>query len=172
MVEVVVALGIFGAGIVPVLAFFGSLAHSARANREAEAAAGIADALSIRLRALSFDTIAALLKTGAEIEGMAGPSGDDAAADRGLFYASLSGDRIGQGGDPVWDGHDRNRFFEITLIRNAELSPSERDVETAWIAFNVRVRWPAFQRRASGSAARTREADRMQMLLFSGSIRR
>jgi type II secretory pathway pseudopilin PulG len=163
LVEVVVALGVFAAGIISVLGLFGSLANSARANREAEVAAGIADALSSRLRTLPFETVVASLRTAAQPDG-------DAAASRDLFYASLAGDRIGLDDDPVWNGSDRDKFFEITLIRSAELSPPERDADAAWIAFNARVRWPAFRPPASGAAVRG--TGRMQVLLLPGSVRR
>ncbi len=163
LVEVVVALGVFAAGIISVLALFGSLASSARANREGEAAACIADALSSRLRTLPFETVVASLRTATKPD-------DDAAASQNLFYASLAGDRIGQDGDPVWNGSDRDKFFEITLIRNEQLSPQGRDADAAWITFNARVRWPAF--RPPGSGAAVRETGRMQVLLLPGSVRR
>jgi hypothetical protein len=165
LVEVVVALGVFAAGIIPVLAFFGALTHSARADREAEAAAGIADALVSRLRTLPFDTLAARLKTTVQ-------PGDKPADGRDLFFASLGGDKIGPDEDPVWNGSDRDKFFEITLLRNEELSPAERDADAAWLAFNVRLRWPAFRPVSAGGAVRTGESERMQELIFSGSVRR
>jgi hypothetical protein len=165
LVEVVVALGVFAAGIISVLALFGSLANSVRANREAEVAACIADLLSSRLRTLPFETVVASLRTAAQPD-------DDAAAGRDLFYASLSGDRIGLNDDPAWNRSDRDKFFEITLIRNEELSPPGRDTEAAWIAFNARVRWPAFRPLASGGVVRGPGSNRMQVLLLPGSVRR
>jgi len=165
LIEVVVALGIFTGGIVAALGLFGSLARSAGADTEAEAAAMVSDLLASRLRALSFAEVAALLLAN-------GGSAGDGSPGRNVFFANLAGDKIGQSVDPVWTGDNREKFFEIALLRNEQLSPPARDGEAGWLAFTVRVRWPAYRLRPDGSALGLSEAAEMQVLLLSGSVRR
>jgi len=165
LLEVVVALGIFAGGIVAALGLFGSLARSARADAEAGAAAMVSDLLASRLRALSFAEVAALLLDDDGSVGDGSPEGK-------VFFANLAGDKIGRSADPVWTGDDREKFFEIALLRNEQLSPPGSDDEAGWLAFTVRVRWPAYRLRPDGSALRLNEAGQMQVLLLSGSVRR
>jgi type II secretory pathway pseudopilin PulG len=181
LVEVVVAVGIFAVGIVAVLGLFAPVVQSARASSESEAAAGVVDLLASRLRVQSIAAVADCLKSPAQFEQDASRSDYDPVADSRVFYASLAGDKIGLGDDPVWNGRDRDKFFEIVLIRNEALSPVDNDGAAAWLAFNVRVRWPAFlplgnggavQIGAGSNAAVRFDHGQKQALLFSGSVRR
>jgi type II secretory pathway pseudopilin PulG len=165
LLEVVVALGIFAGGIVAVLGLFGSLVRSARADREAGAAAMVSDLLASRLRAMSFAEVAALLRKN-------GGGVGDGFPDGNVFFANQASDKIGRSADAVWTGDDREKFFEIALLRNEQLSPPASDDEAAWIAFTVRVRWPAYRLRPDGSAVRLNETGQVQVLLLSGSVRR
>jgi hypothetical protein len=71
----------------------------------------------------------------------------------------------------------------VDLIRNDALSPKASDSSAAVVAFNVRVRWPAFQRASSGAAVQVGanpggggpvpfDHSRKQVLFFTGSIMR
>jgi hypothetical protein len=172
LVEVVVAVGIFAAGIVTVLALFVPVVQSVGASREAEAAAGAAGVLASRLRTLPVSTVAGYLKAPAQFQLDADRADYDPALDGSMFYGSLAGDKVGRGDDLVWNGQDREKYFELTLIRNDELSPAGNDAAAPWIAFNVRVRWPAFLPRADGGATPQRDPAHQPALLFSGSVRR
>lgn len=173
LVEVVLAVGIFAVGIVAVLGLFAPVAQSIRANGEAEAAAGAVDALLSRLRTEPVATVAGYLQMPDEFQRDETRSGDDPAADGRVFYVSLARDKVGQRDDPVWGGSDRDKYFELTLIRNEDLSPAANDEFSAWLAFNVRVRWPAFLPVANGGAVQVGgDSSARPALFFAGSVRR
>lgn len=190
LLEVVAAIGILAIGIVTVLGLFAPLTKSVTRNNETEAAAHVIDALIERLQSLPFDQVAGNLKTSAEIladDARPDYNPNDTRRETKVFFASLAGDKMGQASDPVWTDpvtrrpSDREKFFEIALIRNATLSPAANDPAAPWLAFNVRVRWPAFLPTAGGAAvpvgfnsAATVPYDhsKQQVMFFSGSIRR
>jgi hypothetical protein len=146
--------------------------QSVGASREAEAAAGAAALLASRLRTLPVSTVAGFLQATARFQQAADRADYDPAQDAGVFYGNLVGDKIGSGDDPVWLGRDREKYFELTLIRNEELSPEGNDATAPWMAFTILVRWPAFLPLADGGAASPRAPAHRSALLFSGSVRR
>jgi len=80
----------------------------------------------------------------------------DIARDPQLLFANRDGTKIGTFADTtVWGTPNSNRekFFEIALIRNETLSPPgdpaadppvNPDATAAFIAYTARIRWPAF----------------------------
>jgi hypothetical protein len=80
----------------------------------------------------------------------------DIARDPQLLFANRDGTKIGTFADTtVWGTPNSNRekFFEIALIRNETLSPpadpaadppANPDATAAFIAYTARIRWPAF----------------------------
>jgi type II secretory pathway pseudopilin PulG len=171
LLEVVVAVGVFAIGIVAILALFAPAAKSVSANAEAEAAAAVAQALAADLQrrvvpadAEPFAAVTALLKKstaagGHELTADNARADYDIARDPQLLFANRDGTKIGTFADTVWvrrtpDDPDLNweKFFEIALIRNETLSPADPaadppvnpDANAAFIAYTVRIRWPAF----------------------------
>src|SRR5258707_15362797 len=106
LVEVIAAVGIFAVGVVAVLGLFAPIAQSIHANGEAEAAAGMTEALSSHLRARPFATAVGYLKTREEFQSDATRSNYDPSADERVLYASLTGDKIGLRGDSIWGAGD------------------------------------------------------------------
>ena len=167
MLEVVVAVGVFAIGIVAILALFAPAAKSVSANAEAEAAAAVAQALAADLQrrvvpadADPFAAVTALLKKsiagGHELTADNARADYDIARDPQLLFANRDGTKIGTFADTtVWGTPNSNRekFFEIALIRNETLSPPadpaadppvNPDAAAAFIAYTARIRWPAF----------------------------
>jgi type II secretory pathway pseudopilin PulG len=168
LLEVVVAVGVFAIGIVAILALFAPAAKSVSANAEAEAAAAVAQALAADLqrRVVSADpdpfaAVTALLKKstaagGHELTADNARADYDIARDPQLLFANRDGTKIGTFADTtVWGTPNSNRekFFEIALIRNETLSPPadpaadppvNPDATAAFIAYTARIRWPAF----------------------------
>ena len=168
LLEVVVAVGVFAIGIVAILALFAPAAKSVSANAEAEAAAAVAQALAADLQrrvvpadAAPFAAVTALLKKstaagGHELTSDNARADYDIARDPQLLFANRDGTKIGTFADTtVWGTPNSNRekFFEIALIRNETLSPPadpaadppvNPDATAAFIAYTARIRWPAF----------------------------
>jgi hypothetical protein len=164
----VVAVGVFAIGIVAILALFAPAAKSVSANAEAEAAAAVAQALAadlqrrvVRADAAPFAAVTALLKKstaagGHELTNDNARADYDIARDPQLLFANRDGTKIGTFADTtVWGTPNSNRekFFEISLIRNETLSPPadpaadppvNPDATAAFIAYTARIRWPAF----------------------------
>lgn len=201
LLEVVVAVGIFAAGMLGVVALFTPVARSVADNADAEAAARVADALRLRLQELPFAEVAALLKSsnGARhaLTDADARTDYNPAADPQILFASRDGTRIVR--HPDWKEPasnnlpNRDRFFEIALIRNEMLSPltpaapegegsPANPDETAFLlAYTARVRWPAYIRDGgsgavqvgSNPAALVRfDHSSKQVLFFTGSVTR
>jgi type II secretory pathway pseudopilin PulG len=120
LIEVIVALGILGAGLVAVMAMFAPLARVDAAGVEQVAAVEAAVAVNARLRRMAF----------AE------------AAMGGTFVVSRDATRIGFAEDPAWQGHEDGKFFSVEARRIEGLGGPGEAADLAWIAFSLRVRWP------------------------------
>lgn len=163
LLEVVVAVGIFAAGMVAVMALFAPVARSVTDVSDSEAAASLAgvigDLLQRRVAAAgTFAPVATLLKVSngrgghqlTDADENPEASGSDPRLDSQLLFASRDGTRIGTYSDAVWGtggaADDRVKFFEIALVRNETLSPNDPAADAASIvlAYTARIRWPAF----------------------------
>lgn len=198
LLEVVAALAIFAIGMVAVIGMFAPVSKTVSSVAESEAAARVADAVRARLQALPFDRALALIQAPADVrrkdaDGAYNPnngarypavifgkeSGDigiyDSGENRGRWYDSSVPTP-----QPV---QDADKFFEIDLIRNETLSPASADAAAAYVAYTMRVRWPAFLRASSGAAVQVGASStgggavpfdhgRKQVLFFSGAIQR
>jgi uncharacterized protein (TIGR02598 family) len=151
LVEVVVAVGIFAGGAVALIGLFASVARSLRTGADVAAAVDVADAIGAWLRMQPMAAVAARLKSSEEFQRDASGADDHPAADPKVIYASAAGDKIGPGDDPVWKGGDGDKYFEIVLIRNEDLSPAAGDRSSPWLAFALSIRWPAFLPRTRGN---------------------
>ncbi|HWA10920.1 MAG TPA: prepilin-type N-terminal cleavage/methylation domain-containing protein [Opitutaceae bacterium] len=168
LIEVVAAIGIFAVGVVAMLGLFASAARSARDRGDAEAAVAAATALGGRLRAEPFEAVAGCLQDAADVQAQGTDSAYDFTRDDRLFFANRPGDRMGRRADPEWNAGDAEKYFEFTLLRNEELSPRENDAMAPWLAFTLRVRWPAFLPGSGKVAPRTQS----RMLFLPASVRR
>lgn len=168
LLEVVVAVGIFALGIAAVVTLFAPAAKSVAANSDAEAAAAVAQALAIQLQRRvvptdpnPFAAVVALLKKstatgGHELTAENARADYNITLDPQLLFANRDGTKIGTFADTaVWGTPNSNRekFFEIALIRNETLSPkgdptaeppTDPDATALFIAYTARIRWPAF----------------------------
>lgn len=195
LIEVVAAIAIFAIGMVAVLGLFAPVTKSVSANRDAESAARVADAVRARMGTLPFATALALIQASADIQKHdADPAyNPNDGKHPAVLFARLNGE-VG-----VYDATAKNwldaslptprafsdldKFFEVDLIRNETLSPvvDESLTPSALIAYNIRVRWPVFQQTAPGTATQVGAApgtqvpfdqSRKQVLFFTGSISR
>jgi type II secretory pathway component PulJ len=152
LLEVVVAIGLFGTGIVTVIGVLGVLAKSVTANAEASCAARLGDALQIYLaeevkRAASLAPARALMT---ESESSSGA----------VLFASRDGLNLGQAGEPIWAERASDQFFEIRLYPP---SPGLRSND-ALLCYVAEIRWPVARATDSGAA--------QQVLHLAGAVSR
>lgn len=90
------------------------------------------------------------------------PIATDPSRNAYILYASKDGEKIGVYDSDTWAGVDAlgapygktsstangRKFFEIVLIRNTDLSKNDSattaDTAAGFIAYTIRLRWPAF----------------------------
>lgn len=133
LVEVVVAVGVFAIAIVSVIGILAGVGKSVTEVSDADKAARLIGVVQARLQSAGFDNVRGAL---------GGTS----------FYASEDGSIVAQASDLAWEkaaGADQAKqnalkYFELSLIRNASLSPSGNDDSAGFLAFNIRMRWPAY----------------------------
>src|SRR5690606_23550639 len=63
--------------------------------------------------------------------------------DQSPIYASSDGQKVAAGGAAVWDS-DGEKFFAITLTRNTDLSDPDDDDKSGYLAFTIKLSWPAY----------------------------
>jgi type II secretory pathway component PulJ len=142
LVEVIVALGLLGGGLVAVLAMFVPVARIAGASGERFAAVEAAAAVNGRLRRMPFAEAAAALGT--------------------IFLVSRDAAWLGNAADPIWNGRSERQFFAVE-VRREPMSDGGEDVAIApWLAFTLRVSWPAVAEAAGGQ----------RVLVVAGSVHR
>jgi len=155
LIEIVVAIGIVGTGLLVVMGLFGPLVRSPGGLGDAATAARLGDRLRIELRthverARSLEPIISRLCDPEELslrDLEAGTAG--AGLDPRMFLASRDGSRIVDPLAGFEEDFSAERFFAVTLIRSGSLSPEpaprdETGGNAAAIAYIVRIRWPAF----------------------------
>jgi len=94
------------------------------------------------------------------------------------IYASKDGAKIGAYGSTVWGSSpttaasNASKFFEIVLIRNTALSAntnvSTADTTAGFLAYTIRLRWPAFNGNGVEFTAHTQK----NVILFPGAVHR
>lgn len=198
LIEVVAAVVIFAIGMVAVLGMFAPVTKTVASVADAEAAARVADAVRARLESLPFDRALALVQEVADVrkkDGDGNYNPNDGTRYPAVLFGKLSGD-IGVYDPAVgrrqwYDSSvptpqpvaDADKYFEIDLIRNDTLTPKAGDATSAFVAYTMRVRWPAFIRASTGAPVQVGanptgggsvpyDHGRKQVLLFNGAIRR
>lgn len=205
LIEVVVAVAIFAIGMVGIIALFAPVAHSVNTTSDNEVAARVADALRVKLRTMPFATVAGMLKqttaSSHELVVNDQKSDYDPTKDAQVLFANRDGTKIGFYSDAIWldattrRNTDREKFFEIALIRNERISAkattttgsdgaatTDRPDDTAVVlAYTARLRFPAFVSDGTATGAIQVGANsgtvrfdhgKKQVLYFAGSVSR
>ncbi len=135
LVEVIVAVGVFVAGVVTAVALLSQTTSSARERLERAAASRVAQSVAVLLNTEPWDSIVAR-----------SASGD-------LWYADRGGRRI----DLIDTVAANERFFEIRLRRYKDLSSPGSETDAAYFATIVEVRWPAAGEAGGGISPEDRD---------------
>lgn len=169
LVEVVVAVGVFALAVTAIVGIMSAVGKSVSDLHESEKASRLVSVVQARLQAAGFTAIQGALKSDADIssEPAVYASGADPrqASNPYRFYGSEDGQIVAIYPTSVNEGHQNNdpwtlgrsgtsaaerdglKFFELALVRNGTLSPnsgSALDADSGYLAFSIRVRWPAF----------------------------
>lgn len=138
LIEVICALGIFAGGILVVMAFFPLMAKSGERSGLSSAATAVADQVAAELRRRPWSEVISEVQSAADLL-----VGDlNPVEDARRFYSTLDGRTIAKASDSVWSEVTMKRQFEISLVRDEDLSPLANDPSAAWLVFEIRVRWP------------------------------
>lgn len=121
--EVVVAVGVFVAGVVAAVALLSQTTDSAGQRLSAATAGRVAQSSAVLLRQLPWDDVATRLNSGEEV------------------FATRDGDLIGW----VDDVAEADAYFVMTLDRSEYLSPVANDDSSAYLALRLELRWPVRQ---------------------------
>ncbi|MDO8542866.1 MAG: prepilin-type N-terminal cleavage/methylation domain-containing protein [Opitutaceae bacterium] len=195
LIEVVAAIAIFAIGMVAVLGLFAPVTKSVATVTDAESAARVADAIRSRIDVMPFESALVLIQTPANVrknDGDPAYNPNDGTKHPYVLFAKLSGEAgVYDSADTRKNWRDssdrvvadRDKFFEIDLIRNEALSPADSDPLASVVAYTIRVRWPAFQPIAGGGSVQVGRSStgggpvpfdhsRKQVLFFTGVLRR
>ena len=145
LVEVVVAVGVFVAGVVGAIALLSSTTNSASATLDANGAVRIAESASALLGESDWEDVLGYLS-----ENSPSP-----------IYATKGGDRIGLY-DTVGLG---DAYYQIELHRLIDISPDANDATAGYLAFELRVNWPVRQGGAETVPMENRESFRINMAI-------
>ncbi|HTJ79744.1 MAG TPA: prepilin-type N-terminal cleavage/methylation domain-containing protein [Rariglobus sp.] len=159
LVEVVIAVAIFAISIVAVIGLLGPTNKSVADVHDTDDATRVVNAIQAQLQNMAeagqFDAIGStFLKTTASLPADTVAFNPDAAY---VLLANRAGTKIGlnsnttlwkpTGSTATQTEVDAQKYFEIVLIRNEDLSPnsgSNKDVDSGYLAFTIRLRWPAY----------------------------
>jgi prepilin-type N-terminal cleavage/methylation domain-containing protein len=193
LIEVIAAVVIFGIGMLAVAGLYAPVTRAVGGVADAEAAARVADAVRARLRAVPFETGLALIQSPAAVQakdanGAYNPN--DGTRYPEVIFGKLDGE-VGiydsaSSRRQWYDSRNRvmpntDKFFEIDLIRQPAVSPTELDATAPAVVYTLRVRWPAFIQVAPGAAVQSAQNSggpvsfdhgRKQVLYFTGVLER
>lgn len=180
LVEVVVAVGIFALAVVTVIGLLVPITQSVADVRDTDDATRVVSTIQAELQRLPFlgaQSIQNALKFASDVAADDSNATYDPSADNSILFASRGGDKVGfYNASSVWDPdsslssteEDALKFFEIVLIRNEAISRPVDDNEAGYLAFTLRLRWPAF--RPDGQ--RNTQNDQKNVLLVPMAITR
>jgi prepilin-type N-terminal cleavage/methylation domain-containing protein len=152
LVEVVIAVAIFAAGVTTIIALLPALARQAKDAQEAQMALRLPDAVRLELQRLAlergFDALASSI------------AAMDGTHDVGLLLVAARGSadvRVLASESP-----SRDQYFLLELRRypNGQLT---YDASAEFLALNVRASWPYRALLPDGLSAATAPADRQQV---------
>lgn len=165
LVEVVVAVGIFAIAIVAVIGLLSPITRAVAEVGENEDAGRVVTNIQSQLQRFPFAEVVTLLNT-------------PPATDTARIFASRDGAKLGRGGaTALWSDNgvltnaseiDAQKFFEIQLTRNEDLSPAANDGTAGFLAFTITLRWPAY----TGNGVRFNDVSGQSTLLIPAAITR
>ena len=125
LVEVVIAIGVFVAGVVGAIALLSSTTDSASQTLEANGALRLAESSAALVQQMTWAQVTAQLR-----ENSPNPT-----------YATKDGSRNGL----VDVIGVEEAYYQIELVRSTNLSPVTNDADAGFLAFALEISWPVRQ---------------------------
>ena len=167
LIEVVIAVGIFAISIVAVIGLLGPTNKSVADVRDTDDATRVINAIQSKLQTIAQTSKYPLttstqsgfvyigstyLQLASQVQSDDANTSFDPSTKTYILFASRDGSRIGAYNDQnVWNGEtpaNSLKYFEVELIRNdaapAVLSPVTNDATAGFLAYTIRLRWPAY----------------------------
>jgi type II secretory pathway pseudopilin PulG len=146
LVEVVVAVGIFAIAIVSIIGLMVPIQSSVAEVSNTEDAGRLATVMQERLQA----EVARLQK--------ANPANYWTQFSAYLtggtpLYASRDASKLALDADAIWNSVNDEKFYKIILTRNDILSPIANDAAAGYLAFTIKLTWPAYLGSTAASPA-------------------
>lgn len=141
LVEVVVAVGVFAIAIVAVIGLVAALTRNVTEVTDTDDASRLVTNLQGKLQSVSFQ----------DLRNYMGDVTAKSAANR--IYANRDGSRVGLGSaTAVWDPdnslntaeENAQKYFLVEMLPNNDLSPASNDNTAGFLAFTVRLIYPAY----------------------------
>jgi type II secretory pathway pseudopilin PulG len=136
LVEVVVSVGIFAVAIVGIIGLFAPTTKNVAAVADSDASTRAVAAIQSYLK-----------EQASTSEGFKGLQSTVTATGTNYdYYATKGGDKVvhkdGKSADTIIP--NSGRFFEFSLTRNTDLSKVDDDDAAGFLAFTIKLRWPAY----------------------------
>jgi type II secretory pathway pseudopilin PulG len=146
LIEVVIAVGIFAVSIVAVIGLLAPANKSVSEVRDADDTTRVVNAVQSQLQSLAettagFTQVAGFLQDSAPADPANGSSWSGASY---TLYANRDGSKVALGTNTTVFTQPAQKYFEIVLIRNTALSLKTSDTSAGFLAFTMRIRWPAY----------------------------
>ena len=146
LVEVVVSVGIFAVAIVGIIGLFAPTTKNVAAVADSDSSTRAVAAIQSYLKEQGFTGTQSIVDTGT------------------TYYANKGANVIGNSTLATFPNNDK--FFEFTLTRNTDLSPSTAaDATAGFLAFTINLKWPAFTPTADGVGAAVADSQKSSLII-------
>ena len=145
LVEVVVSVGIFAVAIVGIIGLFAPTTKNVAAVADSDASTRAVAAIQSYLKEQGFTGTQTIVDAGTK------------------YYANKGANVIGISSLAALPNNDK--FFEFTLTRNTDLSPSSTDATAGFLAFTINLKWPAYTPTADGVGAAVADSQKSTLII-------
>jgi prepilin-type N-terminal cleavage/methylation domain-containing protein len=122
LVEVVIAIAVFGVGVVGAIALLSSTTDSASQTLDANGAIRLSESSAALVQQMSWTQVSALLQ-----ENSPNP-----------IYAN----KDGSGNGLVAEVLVEDAYYQVELVRLVDISPPTNDATSGYLAFALEISWP------------------------------
>jgi type II secretory pathway pseudopilin PulG len=184
LIEVVVAVGIFAVSIVAVIGLLGPASKSVAEIRDTDDATRVVGSIQALVQGFAEEPdgwtskVLPLLQTNNRIRSDDADLSFDPSRRAYILFADRTGGKLGvfSPRPNIWNPNgnlsdieeNAQKFFEVVLIRNEDLSPTTNDKTAGYLAFTIRLRWPAY----TPDGQRFKDNTQKNVLLVAAAIHR
>jgi uncharacterized protein (TIGR02598 family) len=146
LIEVVVSVGIFAVAIVGIIGLLAPTSKNVAAVADSDASIRAVAAIQSYLKEQGFTGTQTIVDGGTK------------------YYANKGANVIGNASLTTFSNNDK--FFEFTLTRNTDLSPSTAaDTTAGFLAFTIILKWPAYAPSADGAGTLVADSQKSTLIV-------